>query len=458
MFIDDIIRAGGRVYKVGGTVRDNLLKRKTKDRDYLVTNLPVDKILSVLKPHGKVTLVGKSFGVIKFTPHGEVESEIDIAIPRKEISTGTGHRDFEVQFDPNIPVEEDLGRRDFTINAMALEVATENLIDPFSGEADLKNKILKQVFPNSFVEDPLRLLRAVQFSARFELNIDDETLKAMKNHAGLIKTVSSERIVEEIKKLFLAEKPSNGFELMDKTGLLRYVLPELAATVGILQAKQAGDDVFGHTMKVLNAARNDPEIGNSGNLELMFAALLHDIGKAKTQRYSEKNMRTVFFGHQIVSARIARKILERWKVTTIGVDPLVVCTLIENHMFETKSYYSERAIRRFINKIGKDLILKLIDFRIADNRGGKHPSKIKGILKLKDRIIEEINKKPPFGPKDLAINGHDIMGLGVSEGPMIGKMISAIVDKVLENPSLNTREQLIAFCEELKDKCPWEKK
>lgn len=451
MYIECLIKAGGKVYEVGGSVRDRLLKRSIKDRDILITNLPLESISKILTPYGKITFVGKSFGILKFFPHRQKDIVIDIAIPRKEVSTGPGHRDFTVEYDPDLPVEVDLGRRDFTINAMAFDVAEQTLIDPFGGKKDLEDKILRQVFSEAFTEDPLRLLRAIQFSARLGLAIEPKTKKSMVENAELIKTVSGERIIEEMKKLMSANRPSSGFELMAETGILTHLLPALDATRGISQAKQAGDDVFIHTMKVLDATRNDQAIDNAGDLELMFAALLHDIGKAKTKRYSSTEKRTVFYGHQIVSARMAVKILNRMKSTTIGVDPGIVNKLIENHMFETKSFFTEKAIRRFISKVGKDLILKLLDLRLADNRGGKYPGGIKGVLKLKKRIIEEINRKPPFGPQDLEIDGHNIMKLGVHEGPMVGKILAQLVEMTLDDPKLNTREQLIAITKDIID-------
>jgi len=284
------------------------------------------------------------------------------------------------------------------------------------------------------------MLRAVQFAARFEFAIETETFAAMKEHAHLIKTVSGERVAEELRKLFSAAKPSVGFDLMRETGLLKFVLPELDATIGVQQDK--GHDVWRHTMIVLDAAASDPIIDNRGDLELMFAALFHDAGKSRTARFVADQKRVAFFGHQIVSRRMAAKRLGAMKATVLGIDPDRVTTLIENHMFETKSFYSEKAIRRFIAKVGTDLIMKLVDLRIADNRGGKYPAGVKGILKLKAKIIEELNRKPPFGPKDLAINGTDLMELGIKAGPAMGKVIKELVELVLDDPNLNTKEQL----------------
>lgn len=449
--IQALIDAGADLYEVGGPVRDYLLGREVKDHDLLCRNLEPREITRILAKHGKVVTVGKSFGVIKFTPRTDPECQVDIALPRRERSTGSGHRDFDVHFDPHMPVTEDLGRRDFTINAMALSLTNHELIDPFGGRADLDRRILRQVFPRAFEEDPLRLIRAIQFSARFELTIEPETLEAMQRHAKLISTVSGERIAEELRKLMTAQKPSTGFERMLTTGILTHVLPELAATRGIEQDKQPGDDVFSHTMRALDAARSDTNLEYPGDLDLLFAVLLHDIGKARTARFHAPSKRIVFFGHQLVSVRLARKIFERLKLAAAGIHPERVLPLIENHMFETKASFTDRAIRRFIAKIGPELILMLMDLRLADNRGGKHPHGIKGVARLRARIKEEMAKKPPFGPKDLAVNGHDIMQLGLPEGRAVGAILFALVEHVLDEPEHNDRETLLALAREIKD-------
>lgn len=456
MFEKEISKAGGRLYEVGGAVRDRLLNIAHKDSDLLVTGIPIDELSSLLKPFGKVTYVGRSFGVLKFAPFNDLRTVHDIAIPRKEMSTGSGHRDFKVEFDHRLPVEVDLARRDFTMNAMARDILTGDIIDPFGGRSDIKKGLLKQVFVEAFKEDPLRLLRAVQFAARFELKIEPETFECMKKYAHLIKTVSGERIAEEIKKLFMAVQPSKGFDLMDESGILPYVFPELAATKGIAQDK--GHDVYKHIMIVLDAAACDKLIDHCGDIDLMFAALFHDVGKAKTARYVEEQNRVAFFGHQIVSKRIAKKRLELLKATTVGVNVDNVLTLIDNHMFETKSFFADKAIRRFINKVGKDLIMKLIDLRIADNRGGKYPGGVQGVLKLKKRILEELAKKPPFGAKDLAVNGHDLMEIGIAAGPDMGRVIKALVELVLDDPLLNTKEQLLVFAKNINEGVVDEKK
>ena len=443
--------AGAEVYEVGGPVRDELMKRTVKDHDYLVRHLTVKQIQGVLEPYGTVTLIGRSFGIVKFTPHGERTATVDIALPRKEISTGEGHRDFDVNFDPELGIEEDLGRRDFTINAMARDLSSGDIIDPYHGQEDLKKRILRQVFPQAFREDPLRLLRAVQFAARLGFSIEEKTWEAMHEHAPLIKTVSKERVAEELGKLMTADKPSHGFRLMRDAGLLEHVLPELAALCDIAQDKQPGEDVFDHTMRVLDATRSDTAIKYAGNIELLFAALLHDIGKAKTKRFHEPSERVVFFGHQVASKRMARQWMERTKIAILGVNLDTVCKLIEFHMFETKAYFTDKAIRRFIAKVSPELIFLLMDLRLADNRGGKHPHGIKGVQKLAKRIKAEMDRKPPFGPKDLAISGHDLMELGIPEGPQIGLTLAALVQLMLDTPELNTKEQLLALAKNMRE-------
>ena len=442
-FVEELYRAGGKVYEVGGTIRDRLLGLEHKDRDLLVCGVPFERLTTILRRLGEVFTVGKSFGVIKFYPREEKELCFDVALPRKEISTGIGHRDFEVDFDPSLPVEVDLARRDFTINAMARELFSDRLIDPFHGEEDLKAKILRMVSPKAFEEDPLRLMRGVQFAARFNLEIEPKTFEAMQKSAPLIKTVSPERISEELKKLFIAEKPSLGFVWMEKIGLLKEVFPEIAENVGVEQGnKFHKDDVFMHTMRVLDASRKDVAIPHSGDLELMLAALFHDVGKARTKRFDKEKNRLTFYGHQLISKRMARQRMSALKMTTMGINPDNVAHLVEHHMFQTKAYFSDRAIRRFVNKIGPEHILKLVDLRLADNRGGKYPEGIKGVLRLRKKIAEEMEKKTPFSVRDLAIKGGDIIALGVSEGPEVGKILKDLVEVVLDDPEMNTQEKL----------------
>ncbi|OGQ07352.1 MAG: hypothetical protein A3G32_05120 [Deltaproteobacteria bacterium RIFCSPLOWO2_12_FULL_40_28] len=441
-FVKKLQAHGGEVYLVGGNVRDYFLGYPHKDLDLIIRKLSYEQIVSILSKLGTVNKVGKFFGILKFRAKNNPDLEIDLSLPRVEKSTGTGHRDFDVDFDPNLPIEKDLERRDFTINAMAMDLTSNQLIDPFHGSKDLKNKLIRQVFSKAFEEDPLRMLRAVQFASRFNFEIEPHTLESMTKHAALIKTISKERIIEEIRKLFLAQKPSIGFHIMRKTRLLGEVFPFIEKMIGVLQPKKENEDVYDHTMKVLDASRVASEMNRPGDLDIMFAALLHDTGKPNTHRFDEKKQQISFYGHQIVSKKIARRWLNDYRATCVGVNTDRVLKLVEHHMFETKAYYSERAIRRFVNKIGKEDIFDLIDLRIADKKGGRYPDSMKGILNLRHRIQKEIDKKPPFGSKDLAINGHDLIALGFKPGPLLGQIQKFLVEQVLDNPELNLKETL----------------
>lgn len=456
LFVDAIYDAGGQVYEVGGTIRDRRMDRKKepKDRDLLITGIPIEKLTKTLRRFGDVFAVGKSFGVLKLHPRETPDVCIDIALPRKEVSTGAGHRDFRVDFDPNLPVEIDLSRRDFTMNAMAMEIRTGRLIDPFHGEADVDSRTLRMVSQNAFEEDPLRILRGIQFTARLHLNIAPETLEAMTKSSHLISTVSAERIAEELKKLFAADKPSTGFILMRDVGVLKSLFPELAENVGVEQGnKFHKDDVFLHTMRVLDASRKDEAIEGAGDLDLMLAALFHDVGKARTKHFDKDKNRMTFYGHQLLSKRMAKKRITALKMTTIGANPDRVANLVEQHMFQTKAHFSDRSIRRFINKVGPDLILRLVDLRLADNRGGKYPEGIKGVLRLRKRISEELDRKTPFNVRDLAVSGTDIMALGVPEGPDVGRILKELVEVVLDDPERNTKEVLLEIVKKtLKEK------
>lgn len=450
-FFKTVTENSGELFLVGGSVRDALLGKTIKDLDLIARGIEIDALIVLLKKHGRLNLVGKSFGVIKFRPTENPNLELDIALPRTEVSTGAGHKDFSIQSDPFLPIETDLQRRDFTINALAQNLQTNELLDPFHGQNDLQNKIIRTVFKNSFVEDPLRLLRAVQFAARFGFTIEENTLAEMKQHAALIKTVAKERIIDEIRKLLTAPKPSLGFHIMRDVGLLRFVFPDVANMIGVTQPQKNNEDVYTHTMKVLDAARSATELEKPGDLEIMFSALFHDAGKPKTRREDAEDPQAVtFYNHQLISTGIAWHWLKEYRATTIGVNPHHICHLVKNHMFETKEFHNERALRRFISKVGKESVFDLLDLRLADKKGGRYPNKVYGIMQLRDRIRAEINRKPPFTAKDLALNGFDIMNLGIPAGPGLGRVQKFLMTRVIDDPTLNTKEELTKMIEDNK--------
>jgi tRNA nucleotidyltransferase (CCA-adding enzyme) len=426
----------GRIYEVGGIVRDRLLNLAPKaDRDYLVCGVPYQELSAILKKFGKVDLVGQSFGVIKYTEfHKDEKYTFDVSLPRKEFSTGSGHRDFEVSFDPDMAIEEDLGRRDFTINAMALPLDGGVLIDPLGGQTDLRQGLIRMVSPNSFPEDPLRMLRAVQFAARFKFQIEPETFSAMQKYAELIGTVSPERISEELNKLLvMADVPSYGFRLMQKAGLLKQILPELEAAVGVDQpGGYHAYDVFEHTMHAIDAAPR--------SLPIRLAALFHDITKPQAKRIVEDG--ATFYGHEKTGAKVAAKVLKRLRYSNDLVHS--VSMLVDKHMFTTA--VTDKGLRRLIRRVGIDLIYDLLELRradiIAQGKGGNYDD----VDQFEKDIRTEIDKRPPFGLCDLAVNGHDIMEkFELPESPLIGKVLNYLLEKVLDVPEDNVPDKLIQY-------------
>ncbi|MGH8004504.1 MAG: CCA tRNA nucleotidyltransferase, partial [Limisphaerales bacterium] len=385
---------------------------------------------------GYVDLVGRFFGVIKFTDK-ETGVTFDISLPRKEKSTGVGHKDFEVDFDPLLPVETDLGRRDFTINAMALEVAAQKLIDPFSGVADLKAKLIRQVFPQAFEEDPLRMLRAVQFASRFNFEIESKTWEHLCTSVKSIETVAAERIAEELNKLILlSPKPSVGFKLMERSGLLKIILPELAEGVGVTQPGGYHRwEVYEHTLYVVDAA--------PPKLAVRWAALLHDVAKPRTKVATGEG--ATFYGHEKLGSKMAKQMLRRLKYSNDFIDQVFL--LVDKHMFTTQ--VTDKGLRRLIRKVGPDLVFDLLDLRRADVVGQGMGGKTDDVDELETRIKAELEKKPPFNVKDLAVTGHDIMeNLQIPAGPEVGKVLNYLLEQVLDDPALNEKSSLLKLAKD----------
>ncbi len=430
----------GKLFEVGGAVRDFLRTGKeTAEKDFLITGIPLEELTAILKKYGKVDLVGKSFGVIKFCP-GDSQDKVaavppgafDIALPRQEHSTGVGHKDFKVSYDHNLKVEDDLGRRDFSINAMAKDVADGKIIDPFGGQRDLEGKILRQVFKDAFLEDPLRMLRGIQFAARFEFEIEKETFEAMQRNAHMISTVSPERIAEELNKLLAqADKPSVGFRLMQKSGLLRHVLPELEVCVGV---DQPGGwhkyDVFEHTLITIDNCRKD--------LTIRLAALFHDINKPQTKHLKEDG--ATFYSHEVIGGRTAEKVMSRLRYSNDLI--YAVRLLVEKHMFTTQ--VTDKGLRRLIKKT-EGRIFDLLELRkadiIAQGRGSQGVREIEEFEKI---VQAELDRKPPISLNDLKIDGEIVMKkLKLKPGPAVGKILNHLLEKVLDDPQFNQEEFLL---------------
>jgi tRNA nucleotidyltransferase/poly(A) polymerase len=244
-FVKDIYQNGGKVYYVGGYVRDSFIGKESKDIDILVTGIPMNKLEQILNKSGRVDLVGQSFGILKFIPTG-TKLDLDIAIPRVEQNTGDKYTDFEVKSDHNLPIEADLKRRDFTINAIAKDI-TGKIVDPYGGVQDLKNKVIRMVNPEAFSDDPLRMIRAIQFASRFNFSIEPDTFKAIKDNAPKIKNITAERILIEFDKIIKKGSPEKGIKDLIDTNLYKNIFevePKINNSLNIGNIKTMGEFIF----------------------------------------------------------------------------------------------------------------------------------------------------------------------------------------------------------------------
>ncbi len=420
------------LFLVGGVVRDHLLGRAhlTLDFDYIVSGIGEDDLLSMLEALGRADLVGRSFGVIKFkTPEGIT---VDIALPRSEVSTGPGHRDFEVISDPDMPVASDLERRDFTVNSMALSLRNFELVDPLGGADDLEKRVLRVNRDTSFVEDPLRIMRGVQFMSRFGLEVESGTRTLMERDRDLLKSVSMERIRDELNKMMLlAERPSEGFIFMHETGILPLVIPELDDTWGVDQNEFHPDDVFHHSVKSCDIAEQE--------LLIRWSALLHDLGKLKMK--TELNGRIVFHRHEEESARLAEEILTRLMFPVSFVNSAK--HLVSHHMFMITEEWSDSAVRRFVARVGLENIDDLFEIRKADGASRGDGRIGEEVEYSRSRIEKVIGEESAFKRSDLAIAGAEVMEIaGIEPGPRVGEILDELLEAVLDHPEQNSRDKL----------------
>jgi tRNA nucleotidyltransferase (CCA-adding enzyme) len=423
---------GKRGWVVGGCVRDVLLGRPAKDWDVATDALP-DEVLSYFR---KVVPTGIKHGTVTVLVHGK---PYEVTTLRGEGAYHDGRRPAEVRFLDDI--KEDLARRDFTINAIAVDPLAQTIIDPFGGQKDLEARVLRAVGEPAerFAEDGLRILRGARFAAVLECTIDDKTRIAMGETRALATyaKVSAERILAEWLKALAASAPSVAFEIMRESGMLALTCPELLEGVGCEQNRWHAFDVWRHTMAVLDACAGDPV--------LRFAALLHDVGKPRSRELSDKTKDYTFYHHEVIGADLADVILRRLR--TSNEDRERIVALVRHHLICYSPEWTDAAVRKWLRRVTPERADDLYALGRADARGKGRPAEddVGNIDQLKERVAKVIAEGAALTARDLAIDGNDVMReLGVAPGPVVGRIMRALIELVTEDPAANTRERLLA--------------
>ena len=429
-YILELIQKYGEGYIVGGYVRDSLLDLRPKDCDF-VTNLSYEKLLEIFKEfHPKE--IGKSFGIIQIKYKG---THYEIAKYRKDIGVPEDRREQEVEFTDNII--DDLKRRDFTINAIAFDGENYKYAD--NAVEDILNKNLRFVGEASerIKEDPLRVMRFIRFLVTKNLNNKND-IEQILPYIPLVKKLSMERMRDEFSKIITADEAGSAIELLEKTGILEYLIHEWTKTKKFNQRNPHHNLTLDEHIKKVVASIE-------GDIELRLAALLHDIGKPQT--YTLKNGIGHFYGHEQESAVLAEKILLRMKYTNKIVKNVTL--LIANHLNNSKNS-NKKYCKKLIDKIGYENMPKLFKLMEADRIAHKPPFDFTALDKLKIAYYEICNNNEPVSIKDLMVNGNDMIDLGITKGKDIGETLKYLLGKVLEDPANNSREVLLNFAEQYK--------
>jgi tRNA nucleotidyltransferase (CCA-adding enzyme) len=422
---------GKRGWIVGGCVRDLMRGQDAKDWD-VATDARPDDVITMFK---KVIPTGIQHGTVTVVKRGV---HYEVTTLRGEGAYSDGRRPDKVEFVDDITA--DLARRDFTINAMAIDPVDGHLIDPFEGAKDLKARVLRAVGdPNErFSEDGLRVLRAARFSATLECSIDPATERAMGSSRSIdtFRRVSAERVRDEWLKAMRAEKPSIAFEAMRRTSILSVICPEMLESYGCQQNKWHAFDVWGHAMACLDACKPEPI--------LRVAALFHDIAKPRTRAFSDKTLDYTFYEHERLGAEMVEPILARLRFS--NDERAKVAALVRHHLICYSDDWTDAAVRRWVRRITPELAPDLYELGFADARGkGTDASAdIESISRLRTRVEAMLAAGAAFSAKDLAIDGRALMSaLGIAPGRIVGEILAHLVERVIDDPALNERDQLL---------------
>jgi len=419
---------GYECYLVGGSVRDLLLGLDIYDYDF-ATNARPEQVMKLFK---RVIPTGVKHGTVTVLVNG---LEFEVTTYRADGKYFDGRRPESVFFASSL--QEDVKRRDFTINGLALDIKTNEIIDHVNGLSDIRDGIVRTIGEpgERFKEDGLRTYRACRIASRLNFVIEEDTFNSIADALDVAALVSVERIKEELVKLLDTDKPSIGFEYMRKSGLLKLCLPELDEAYNVEQNRFHVYDIYHHCIYSCDAAPK-------GNPLVRLAALFHDIGKVQTKRMGDDGDYT-FYNHEVIGARIVRRIMKRLKFSNTEMEK--VNNLVINHMFHYTNDWTDGAVRRFMRKVGVENIPELFTLREADRSGnGTRFGIPEPIKKLQERIDAIIEAENAITVTDLDINGNIIMdAFDLKPGPIIGAVLKELLELVLDNPEINDRDILL---------------
>jgi poly(A) polymerase/tRNA nucleotidyltransferase (CCA-adding enzyme) len=414
---------GHQAYLVGGCIRDLLLTIPIEEWD-ITTSAKPDQVSELFS---KVLPTGIEYGTVTIIL---ADGQYEVTTFRSDERYVDGRHPANVTFTDDI--HKDLSRRDFSMNALAYDPLTEQLLDEWAGQKDLKKGLIRAIGnpAERFSEDGLRSVRACRFASKLEFEIEKETFAAISRTLEVTKKVAPERIHDEMVKMLSARKPSLGFELMRRSGLLKLIIPELGDCYGVKQPPQFHKyDVYWHSLYSCDAA--DPS-----NLALRLAALLHDISKPECKEGFH------FYNHDRIGAKVAKEILQRLRFSNAEIAK--VFNLIKNHMFNYESSWSDAAVRRFMRRVGVGNLEDLFALRAADTKAMEREIEDAYLEELKSRIQKVIDEEQALHVKDLKVDGKDVMKiLKIKPGPKVGELLSTLLEKVLDDPKLNERETLL---------------
>lgn len=441
-FLDIFKKNNYQIYVVGGSVRDLLMGKKVINWDFTTSAKP-EEIMKLFPD----SFYNNQFGTVGI-PIKENEDEyvFEVTTFRKESDYTNKRQPDSVEWTDN--VEEDLARRDFTINSMALRQTQGKLgveiVDPYSGQKDIAGKRLVAVGDPDirFTEDALRLMRGVRLASQLGFTIEEKTLISIKKNSNLITHISGERIRDEFFKILRSEHPDEGILLLKNTELLKRMLPELDVCFSVQQKSPKRHHIYDVGTHLVMSLKHSP----SKDVITRFATLLHDIGKAKTYRKDPETEIITFYNHEVVGTDQAEEIAARFRLSNREKDKFI--TLIKYHQFTVSELQTDKAVRRFIREVGKEYLQDMLDLRTADRIGSGATTTSWRFDLFKKRLLEV--QKEPFKVTDLKIDGKDVMKIkNIPPGPMVGKILSSLFEEVVEGKVKNERNPLLKRLEEL---------